>query len=97
MDNNEEVRMIKSPSLIQLDWTDLSEEAIKQFKEVLKRYNLHLGDAEEEYFGESLSSSFIMYVFHRKLTKTELEKYFKLEDDSKGDKKPNVKNNGSKR
>ena len=74
--------MIKTPSLIQLDWKDFSEEAKKQFKKSLERYNLHFGDAEQEYYGEAVSDTYMLYVFHRKLTKEELEKYFKFEDDS---------------
>ena len=68
---------MKTQTII-LDWKDLSSDAFDEFKEAFSKIGYHLGDAEQEYYGRSMSDSYLLYVSKKKLTKKQLEKLWNL-------------------
>jgi len=60
---------------LHLDYTDISDVAINQIKNALTKVGLYLGNVEEE-LGCGPSSTYVIYISNRKLTKKELLKEF---------------------
>ena len=61
--------------VLHLDYTDISDVAVDQIKNVLTKVGLYLGNVEEE-LGCGPSSTYVIYISNRKLTKKELLKEF---------------------
>lgn len=62
--------------VITLDWKELSEDAYWEIKRSLRSFGVHFGDVEYEYYGKAISSTYIIYINKRKLSRKELEKKF---------------------
>lgn len=67
------MRENKFYQVIALDWKEFSEEARDQFAEAFKELGKHLGDVEQELYGEAQSDTFILYLADRKASKKHLK------------------------
>jgi len=61
--------------VLHLDYTDISDIAIVQIKNMLAKARLYIGNVEEE-LGCGPGSTYVIYISNRKLTKKELLKEF---------------------
>ena len=61
---------------VSLDAKEFSDGALEKFKMVFKKLGYYIGDADIDYYGESQSDMYFLYITKRKMTKKELKEAF---------------------